>query len=627
MGLRSDSVAGVRFLAAVHEGRGIKPAARSVGVHPWTGYRWLREAFLALRSNGLDAEAAQADLGCFTAKALVWEKEFLAGLGDGRHHLRVRVEIEDIFWAHYDAGGSLSGARAVSEVGQATAYRWLEARFTALRDAGMSRGAAARQLRLSRGRSNQWELKRRQYRRDIARERVKAERHAIRDSGRHVQLLELPRRPTHRQVQLVELERRYWELMRAGVSNAAASRLLGMHRKSGTRIRKKSHHQTLGPLRPACDSGRYLSLRERLQIADLERLGCSIRKISIELGRHPSTVKRELDRNSDKHGRYLPHGADDAARLRRRRPREHKLVASPRLRLLVQRKLNRYWSPDEICGWLRLTFPADESMRLCPETIYRALLLPNGRGLDTRYCSSLRTGRRIRKSRWLTLNGAGGAVQNMTMIDKRPAEVETKKTAGHWEGDLILGTGCASAMVTLRERKTQYGIILNLPNDHTAATVTPGRRRRPGRTAAAPEEDVDLGPGHRDGPTPRTGRYHRHRHLLRRTIQPLAARRQRELQRTDPPVLPQGHRPVDPLPQPRRPRRGRAQHPAQETARLPHSKAGPTCGEQAADGSLQIAGQTSKTTRALQRLLDSAVRLRESSPGGCYGARHRAHSV
>ena len=139
--------------------------------------------------------------------------------------------------------------------------------------------------------------------------------------------------------------------------------------------------------------------------------------------------------------------------------------------MLVQRKLNRYWSPDEICGWLRRTYPTDDSMRLCAETIYRALLLPNGRGLDTRYCSSLRTGRRIRKSRWLTRNGAGGAVTNMTMIDKRPAEVETKETAGNWEGDLVLGTGCASAMVTLRERKTQYGIVINLPDDHTAATV------------------------------------------------------------------------------------------------------------------------------------------------------------
>src|SRR5665811_426866 len=195
MAFRSDSVAGVRFLAAVHEGRGIKPAARSVGVHPWTGYRWLREAFLALRSNGLDAEAAQRDLGCFTAKAQVWEKEFLAGLGDGRHHLRVRVEVEDIFWAHYDQGGSLSTASALAGVSRSTGYRWLEAQFTALRDSGMSRAAAARQLRLSRGRSEQWESGRRQYRRDVARSRVKAERQAILDSGRHVPLLELPRKP------------------------------------------------------------------------------------------------------------------------------------------------------------------------------------------------------------------------------------------------------------------------------------------------------------------------------------------------------------------------------------------------------------------------------------------------
>jgi len=91
MGLRSDSVAGVRFLAAVCEGRGIKPAARSMGVHSWTGYRWLREALLAHRCNGLRAEAAQSQVGFFTAKALPWEEEFLAGLGDGRHHLPVRV--------------------------------------------------------------------------------------------------------------------------------------------------------------------------------------------------------------------------------------------------------------------------------------------------------------------------------------------------------------------------------------------------------------------------------------------------------------------------------------------------------------------------------------------------------
>lgn len=122
-------------------------------------------------------------------------------------------------------------------------------------------------------------------------------------------------------------------------------------------------------------------------------------------------------------------------------------------------------------------------MLLCPETMYRALLVPGGKGLNKRYCRKLRTGRRIRKSRWLTRSGHGAAVQDKTMIDQRPAEVETKQQAGHWEGDLILGVGCRSAMMTLRECKTQYGIVVNLPVDHTAETVNAAATSctRPGR--------------------------------------------------------------------------------------------------------------------------------------------------
>src|SRR5215207_776421 len=75
----------------------------------------------------------------------------------------------------------------------------------------------------------------------------------------------------------------------------------------------------------------------------------------------------------------------------------------------------------------------------------------------------LRTGRRIRKSRWLTRTGHGPTIANKTMIDQRPASAETKLEAGHWEGDMIIGVGSASAMVTLRERTTQYGVIVNLP--------------------------------------------------------------------------------------------------------------------------------------------------------------------
>jgi transposase, IS30 family len=110
-------------------------------------------------------------------------------------------------------------------------------------------------------------------------------------------------------------------------------------------------------------------------------------------------------------------------------------------------------------------------MRLCPETIYRELLLRDNTTLHKRYCLRLRTGRRIRKSRWLTRTGHGPTIANKTMIDQRPASAETKLEAGHWEGDMIIGVGSASAMVTLRERTTQYGVIVNLPHDHTAASV------------------------------------------------------------------------------------------------------------------------------------------------------------
>jgi IS30 family transposase len=135
------------------------------------------------------------------------------------------------------------------------------------------------------------------------------------------------------------------------------------------------------------------------------------------------------------------------------------------------RKLNRCWAPEEIAGWLKLTYPANAQMSVCAETIYRALLVPGGQGLHKRYCMKLRTGRKLRRSRWLTRSTRVGAVTNMTMISDRPAEVETKQTVGDWEGDLIIGLGSASAMMTLRERKTQYGIVVNLPADHTAELV------------------------------------------------------------------------------------------------------------------------------------------------------------
>jgi IS30 family transposase len=462
-----DSAAAVRFLASVREGRGLKPSARAAGVGKETGYRWLRESFLALRDEGLSSAEAQARLGVVSARVAVWDRERAERPIDGRHHLQVPVDVEEGFWSHYLAGVSLDDAARSVGVGRSTAYRWLKRRFMGLRAEGFSARVAGRRVRVVAARSAAWENERKQDIEKARAERGVAERRARREALRHVEQLMAPRKRT----KVEQREERYWELMRQGMTNTAACKLLGVSRRTGGLIRQRHRHQTATQARTVAPSGRYLSLRERLQIADLLRLGVSMRQIAADLGRAPSTVKRELDRHRDIQGRYMPQSADHAAELGRRRPREHKLNAEPRLRKLVQRKLNRCWSPDEIAGWLPLAYPTDPSMRLCPETIYRALLVPGGKGLHKRYCSKLRTGRRIRKSRWLTRSGHGSVVRNMTMIDQRPAEVETRQQAGHWEGDLIVGVGSASAMMTLRERKTQFGIIVNLPVDHTAASV------------------------------------------------------------------------------------------------------------------------------------------------------------
>lgn len=468
MYLRSDSVAGVRFLAAVREGRGVKPSAQAAGVGKAIGYRWLRESFLALRESGCSVEDAQVELGYFSALVLEWDEQLLTDLGGRRHHLAVDRAVEDAFWRCFLAGHTFEAARWSAGIGRSTAYRWWQQRFVQLREQGLSARAAGHRLRVPPARVKAWESHRRRAGEHARRQREAVDRRAVRQSARHAELLLRARAPRSD----VELrDTRYWQLMRCGMTNTAACKILGVTRRTGGRIRARYRQQTAAPARPGSPSGRYLSLRERLQIADLLRLGCSMRAIAVELGRSPSMIKRELDRHRDEHGRYLPQIADYAARQQRRRPREHKLLANPRLRTLVQRKLNRCWSPDEISGWLRLTYPDNPRMQLCPETIYRALLVPGGQGLHKRYCRKLRTGRRIRKSRWLTRSGHGAVVRNMKMIDQRPPEVETKQQVGHWEGDLIVGVKSASAMITLRERKTQYGIICNLPLDHTAESV------------------------------------------------------------------------------------------------------------------------------------------------------------
>ena len=216
---------------------------------------------------------------------------------------------------------------------------------------------------------------------------------------------------------------------------------------------------------------RYLSLAERELLRD--RLAAtpkpSLRSIAAELGRAPSTVSREIARNSTD-GQYFPYAAQRAAAVRRPRPKAAKLAGPGPLRDYVEAKLATRWSPEQICHALVEEFPHNAEMRVCHETVYQAIYVQGRGGLKREVAASLRTGRAVRRPH---RTGAERTprFEGMVMISDRPAEVEDRAVPGHWEGDLITGTSNQSAIGTLVERTTRYVMLLHLPHGHDAASV------------------------------------------------------------------------------------------------------------------------------------------------------------
>lgn len=215
---------------------------------------------------------------------------------------------------------------------------------------------------------------------------------------------------------------------------------------------------------------RFLTVKEREVIADLRRGGASLRAIGRVLGRPASTIKRELDARSHE-GRYQPYAAQRAWAASRPRPKTSKLVTDVSLREYVQEKLSVQWSPEQISHTLTKEFPDDESMRVSPETIYQALYVQARGGLRREVAAALRTGRTRRKPHKHPDQRTPRFVDEMVMISERPPEVEDRAVPGHWEGDLIVGPGSISAIVTLVERTTRYVLLGHLPGGHTAEEV------------------------------------------------------------------------------------------------------------------------------------------------------------
>jgi transposase, IS30 family len=226
-----------------------------------------------------------------------------------------------------------------------------------------------------------------------------------------------------------------------------------------------------------------LSVVEREEISRGVAAGHSCRAIASRLRRAPSTVSRELARNGGRH-RYRAQRADVAADRRGARPKPSKLAVEPRLRAVVEAKLTLCWSPEQIAGWLRVTYPDDPAMRISHETIYLSLYVQRRRALrgDLRRC--LRTGRVMRHPRGKRLPRGRGQLIDTISIRQRPAEADGRKVPGHWEGDLVLGKR-PSAVLTLIERTSRAVLLLALVAGWRAEQVRPALTAAVGRLPKA----------------------------------------------------------------------------------------------------------------------------------------------
>jgi IS30 family transposase len=217
----------------------------------------------------------------------------------------------------------------------------------------------------------------------------------------------------------------------------------------------------------------------RLTLADREEItlglhaGESFTVVAVRLGKAVSTVSREVAANGGR-GVYRAWRAHQRARQQARRPKTPKL-ACPQLAAQVTTWLQEWWSPQQISRRLRIEFPGDPMMRVSHETIYQALYV-QGRGeLRRELARCLRTGRAKRRARGR--GGRASPIKDMVMISERPAEADDRAVPGHWEGDLLIGKDCRSAVGTLAERTTRYVLLLHLPGGRDAHLVEQAMRQ------------------------------------------------------------------------------------------------------------------------------------------------------
>jgi IS30 family transposase len=290
----------------------------------------------------------------------------------------------------------------------------------------------------------------------------------------------------------------FWEQIRVGLLAGDAGEAVGVSATCGRRWFREA-----GGVKPAVSKPKTSGSRPRLTLEDRIEIHAgiyaneSLRSIGRRLGRPASTIKREIDNNSELRCRYTGRksgyrrkeafgarqsgssakvdyramSAHDRSADRARRPKLRRLAIDDTLREQVQSRLQLRHSPQQIAKRLRCDFPDDPEMWVSHEAIYQAIYVQGRGALRRELHQCLRTKRAIRRSQHQPGTRAG-RIPDMINISQRPPEVADRAIPGHWEGDLIMGsTASNSAIGTLVERSTRFVMLLHLPDGHTAEAV------------------------------------------------------------------------------------------------------------------------------------------------------------
>jgi IS30 family transposase len=258
-----------------------------------------------------------------------------------------------------------------------------------------------------------------------------------------------------------------WARFRAGESIRAIARMLGEYQ--GTIYHVVRVQGGIAPptrRRAVC----AFTSGEREAISRGLAAGESVRALARALGRAPSSICREIARNAGRH-RYRALDADRRAWQQAKRPKRCKLATTPELCTVVEAKLERNWSPEQIAGWLVSEYPGAPIMRISPETIYRSLYVQARGALKHELTAHLRTRRRMRRSKRGTTKGQPrGQIVDAVSIAERPPCVEDRAIPGHWEGDLLAGAK-NTHIATLVERTSRYTHLVRVTGKDTTSVV------------------------------------------------------------------------------------------------------------------------------------------------------------